>query len=237
MVTVYETPTEGGCMLYAKGRTIRPDVPCRVLGIDPGGGWTGFCIADPGFQVPEAFTISRYAVDGYDPERDFHARNCKHWTRLRNSGKALSHLYDGLYLDRVIDKIAWAVQTYKPAAVVLEGMDPSVIHMAHSPFKAETARQTTLVYGGVRAVVRGAIVVPSGGDRGKWGQPAHGGAGQEHHYPPELCGRAKRSFHPSDTVAVKARFGWKMESLEHPRESYDHITAAVQMDLLPRRAA
>lgn len=224
-------------MLYAKGRTPRPDVPYRVLGIDPGGGWTGLCVAAPGYQVLDAFTVSRYAVPGYNPDLDYHPRNCKQWSRLRNSGRALSLLYDGQYLDRVIDKVAWVIQAYQPAAVVLEGMNPSVIHMAHSPYKAETARQTSVIYGGVRAVIRGAIVVQSGDDRGKWGQPAHGGAGQDQHYPPELCGRSKVAFHPSDTKIVKARFGWKMEALEHPRESYDHITAAVQADLLPRKAA
>jgi hypothetical protein len=225
-------------MLYARGRTIRPDVPYRVVGIDGGGGWTGITVADPGFQVLDAFTVSRYAVSGYNPALDYQPRNCKQWTRLRNSGLARSLEYDQLYVARLRDKLGWVLQAYRPRKVVLEGMDPSVIHMNHSPYKAETARQTTIAYAAVLGMLEDVIVVASGDDRGKWGQPSHGGAGMERHYPPELCGRAKRHFHPSDTRLVKAAFGWKPpESMEHPREAYDHITHAVLVGLLPRKAA
>jgi hypothetical protein len=225
-------------VLYARGRTIRPDVPARVLGIDPGGGWTGMALADPGFQILQAFTVSRYAVPDYNPALDYHARNAKQWTRLRNSGLARSHAYDQAYVERLRETLSWLVAEYGPFAVVVEGMEPSVIHMRPSPLKAETARQTTLAEGAVLGMIPGAIVVPSGDDRGKWGQPAHGGAGTEQHYPPGLCGRAKKHYRLNDTTLVNPRFGWTPpDSLEHPREAYDHITHAVLAGMLPARKA
>jgi hypothetical protein len=222
-------------VLYARGRTIRPDVPTRVLGIDPGGGWTGLTLTAPGYEVLQAFTISRYATPGYQPDLDYHARNAKQWTHLRNSGLARSHAYDQAYVERLRATLVWLASEYSPFTVVVEGMDPSVIHMHPSPLKAETARQTTIAYAAILGMVPAAIVAGSGGDRGKWGQPAHGGAGTAKHYPPALCGRSKgKGFHPNDTDLVSARLGWNTpEALEHPREAYDHITHAILTGLLP----
>lgn len=227
------TTTTAGPVLFARGRTRRPQVPRRVLGIDPGGAWTGLCLTDPGHTIVQALTVSRYAVPGYAPARDFHARNAKHWQALANSGHSRHLDYDQAYVERLAATLTRLLDAYGPFDVVVEGMNPAAMFLRPNAFKAEIARQTCIAYTTVLALVPGACVVEPGDKRGQWGEPRHGGAGTTRHYPPPLLGGQPPAFWATDTERVKeAATGWPgtwtvPHPHDHPREAFDHITHAL----------